>query len=65
MKKQSAPSAVVKFAAARSRIDPLEGTTWDAIADAPKKTHPARFTAAILHSRSRRPACWRALLATR
>jgi hypothetical protein len=27
MKKQSAPSAVVKFAAARSRVDPLEGTT--------------------------------------
>jgi hypothetical protein len=37
MKKQSAPSAVVKFAAARSRVDPLEGTTSDAMADTPKR----------------------------
>ena len=50
MKKPKAPSAVHQFAAARSRIEPLEGTTWDAIADTPNGMHPTRFTAAIVQS---------------
>ena len=65
MRKQSAPSAVVQLAAARSSIDPLEGTMNDAMAEIQKSTKPAKFTAAIFHSRSRRPVARRALSATR
>ncbi len=57
MKKQSAPSAVVQFAAARSSIEPLDGTTYDAIAEIMKKMQPTRFTAAILHDRSCLAGC--------
>src|SRR3954453_23322841 len=35
--KQAAPSEVVQFAAARSVIEPVLGTTWPAIAARPKR----------------------------
>ena len=43
--KQAAPSDVFQFAAARSSIEPLAGTTKPATAEMPKKTQPSRFTA--------------------
>ena len=47
-KKHSAPSAVFQLAAARSRIEPVSGTTYAATAEIAKKMQPARFTAAIV-----------------
>ena len=44
-RKQAAPAAVVQFAAARSSIVPVDGTTKPAIAEMPKRMHPARLTA--------------------
>src|SRR3954452_3151141 len=44
-KKQAAPAAVFPFAAARSTTVPLEGTTYPATAEMPKKTQPRRLTA--------------------
>ena len=35
---------MVQLAAARSRTEPLDGTTYDATAEIPKKTQPARLT---------------------
>ena len=53
MKKHNAPRPVHQLTAARSSIDPVEGTTYEAIAEMPKNTQPSRFTAAMVHSRSR------------
>ena len=46
-RKQRPPSAVAQLAAARSRIEPFEGTMNDATAEMPKRTHPARLIAAM------------------
>jgi hypothetical protein len=54
MKKQRAPSAVHQFAGARARTDPVDGITKDATAEIPKKTHPARLTAAIRQREGKR-----------
>ena len=43
MRKHAAPSDVVQLAAARSRIDPVSGTTYDAIAETMNSTQPARL----------------------
>src|SRR5262249_37420708 len=50
IRKQSAPKAVNELALARSRALPVEGTTYDAIAEIPKATQPRRLTAATHHS---------------
>lgn len=39
-----------ELALARSTVLPVDGTTYDAIAEIPKATHPSRLTAAIHHS---------------
>ena len=44
-RKHAAPTAVVQFAAARSIVEPLAGTTKPATAAIPKKMQPSRLTA--------------------
>ena len=53
MKKHNAPRAVDQLTAARSIMDPVDGTMYEAIAEMPKSTQPSRLTAAIVHSRPR------------
>ena len=48
-RKHAAPSDVFQLAAARSSTEPLEGTTYPATAEIPKKTQPRRLTAGCHH----------------
>ena len=53
-KKQAAPNAVFQFAAARSRTEPVDGTTYPAMAEMPKKMQPSRLIAGCHHPRAPR-----------